>query len=108
MPASGWDCAEEEKIYSYVDCPELINQETCFNYTFSADNFEQVEPDLIVNELDAGEGCWMQINRTIDGSYGTVSLEYDNRYLYVFDDLVDQYESGMQLGLVWDLTNLLA
>jgi len=42
----------------------------------------------------------MQVNRTSDGSYGTVSLEYDNRYLYVFDEMVDTYESGMPLGLI--------
>ena len=42
----------------------------------------------------------MQIDRTRDGSYGTVTLEYNNRALYVFDDYELSYESGMKLGLI--------
>ena len=52
-------CAENDKIKNYFDCPELINQEQCANYTFTADNFNQTEPIVAENVLNAGEGCWM-------------------------------------------------
>lgn len=86
QPADSWDCLEEERIYSYVDCVEVVNQEKCFNYTFTVDDFEMDEPHKLVNSLNPGEGCWLQINRTLDGSYGTVSVEYDDPDIVVFDD----------------------
>jgi len=52
MAGEAWDCVEEDRTYSYVDCPEAINQATCFNYTFTADGFDQIEPDILVNELN--------------------------------------------------------
>ena len=99
-------CAESDKIHKYYDCPELINQEQCSNYTFTSENFNQTEPVVVENILNAGEGCWMQINRTADGSYGTVAIEYDNQYLYIFDEMVPTYESGMELGLIEEETSL--
>ena len=78
----------------------------CANYTFTADNFDQQQPIVVVNELAEGQGCWMHINRTVDGSFGTVALEYDNKYLYLFDDLADTYESGKPLGLIEEQTAL--
>ena len=51
-------------------------------------------------ELFEGEACWMQINRTEDGSYGTMSIVKDNRHLFVFDEYEFSYESGSLLGLV--------
>jgi len=98
------NCALKDRTTSYVDCPLAINQENCFNYTFTADNFDQIEPNILVNQLEAGEACWLEANRTTDGSYGTIAIEYDNRYLYVFDDLVENYKSGMQLGLIEEPT----
>ena len=57
-------CEQSEKIQSFVECPTQINQELCTNYTFTAENFEQAEPIVQQNVLGAGEGCWMQVNRT--------------------------------------------
>ena len=102
MAASDFNCLESDKILNYYDCPEVISQEQCSNYTFTAANFDQTEPIVESNELVQGEGCWMEINRSADGSYGTVTIEYDNRYLYVFDELIPTYESGIELGLIED------
>ena len=99
-------CADSDKILNYFDCPEVINQEQCSNYTFTSENFNQTEPILVDNVLNAGEGCWMQINRTADGSYGTVAIEYDNQYLYIFDETIPTYESGLELGLIEEATSL--
>ena len=99
-------CAENDKIMNFFDCPELINQEQCANYTFTAENFNQTEPIVAENVLNAGEGCWMQIERTADGSYGTVAIEYDNQYLYIFDEFIPTYESGIELGLLEENTAL--
>ena len=83
----------------------MINYESCANYTFTEENFDIPEGNVtIVNELGAGEGCWMQINRTASGSYGTVAIEYDSPYLYVFDDYIPTYESGEPLGLIEEQT----
>ena len=106
MADSDFDCGEDDKILNYFDCPEVVNQEQCANYTFTSENFNQIEPIVEANVLNAGEGCWMQINRTPDGSYGTVAIEYDNRYLYIFDEFVPTYESGIELGLHEEATAL--
>jgi hypothetical protein len=47
----------------------------------------------IVNQvtLNEGSGCWMTINRTIDGSYGTMAINSNDDYLLVFDDFVSEY-----------------
>ena len=88
-------------VSDFTLCPEAINQERCHDYTFTIDNFNQTEPIWNENILDAGEGCWLQINRTADGSYGTMGIEYgDNRYIYVFDEFEIEYETGMKLGLI--------
>ena len=86
MPEDAWDCAEEDKITSYVDCPEEIVEDTCSNYTFTKTDFSLEEPVTISNDLAFGQACWMEIDRTPDGSYGTVALTYDNHFLYVFDE----------------------
>ena len=106
MPASDFDCGESDKVMSYYDCPNVINQEQCTDYTFTRDNFDQVEPIVEANVLNAGEGCWMQIDREPDGSYGTVAIEYDNRYIYIFDEFIPTYESGIELGLLEEATAL--
>ena len=100
MALSAWDCADEDKVYSYTECPASIVEDKCSNYTFTVDNFDQTEPVVVTNELAFGESCYMQIDRQIDGSYGTVALEYDNVFLFVFDEYVPSYESGTLLGLI--------
>ncbi len=50
--------------------------------------------------LNNGEACFMNINRTIDGSYGTVSFNYTDPYVLVFDKMQPYYTPGDQLGLV--------
>ena len=106
MPLSDRGCAENDKILKYSDCPEVINQEQCSDYTFTQDNFNQTEPIIVDNVLNAGEGCWMQINRTAEGSYGTVAIEFDDQYLYIFDNYIPTYESGTLLGLLEEATAL--
>ena len=59
MEAAAWDCADEDKVYSYTECPAAIVEDTCSNYTFTSDNFGQEEPVQVTNELAFGESCWM-------------------------------------------------
>ena len=103
MDAATWDCGENDKIRSYADCAESISF-SCSNYTFTAENFGQAEPVVVSNDLDQGAGCWMHINRTLDGSYGTLAIEYDNPFLFVFDEKELIYESGTSLGLIEEPT----
>jgi len=100
MHKSSWDCLEEDKISTFERCPELVQPDSCLNYTFTKDNFEQVTPEMHVLELLDGEGCWLQIDREPDGSYGTMSIVHESRFLFVFDDLEPHYKSGTKLGLV--------
>ena len=51
-------------------------------------------------ELLEGEACWVQINRTIDGSYGTLTIQHHNRFLFVFDEIETSYAPGLELGLL--------
>jgi hypothetical protein len=37
-----------------------------------------MEPDVRDVTLDAGAGCYITINRTNDGSFGTVQVQTDN------------------------------
>lgn len=53
-----------------------------------------MEPVTVAMTLQAGSSCWVSINRTMDGSFGTVAIESSDPYLLVFDDTSAQYESG--------------
>ena len=48
----------------------------------------------------------MSIARTTDGSYGTVTIQYDNPYLYVFDEYQWDVASGDRLGLIEEATQV--
>ena len=50
--------------------------------------------------LMQGEACIMTIDRTISGSYGTVTIQYDNPYLMVFDEINTDFVSNDKLGLI--------
>lgn len=50
--------------------------------------------------LQAGASCWVTINRTMDGSYGTLAINSTDPYLLVFDDSDTQYVSGDLIGLI--------
>ena len=41
-----------------------------------------------------GYGCYIKIDRTEDGSYGTVAIQYDDPSILVFDQYNRQYVSG--------------
>ena len=100
MSDTDWDCLEDDKILTFEQCPESITTNTCANYTFTEENIDQQEPVMQTIELLEGEACWTKINRTIDGSYGTLSIFHENRHLFVFDELERQYRVGDELGLL--------
>ena len=50
--------------------------------------------------LDEGKTCSITINRTQDGSYGTMSFNTNDPYLLIFDDLIFEYQSKEPLGLL--------
>eukprot|EP00352_Strombidinopsis_acuminata_P004234 CAMPEP_0176380780 /NCGR_PEP_ID=MMETSP0126-20121128/31377_1 /TAXON_ID=141414 ORGANISM="Strombidinopsis acuminatum, Strain SPMC142" /NCGR_SAMPLE_ID=MMETSP0126 /ASSEMBLY_ACC=CAM_ASM_000229 /LENGTH=56 /DNA_ID=CAMNT_0017744253 /DNA_START=295 /DNA_END=465 /DNA_ORIENTATION=- len=50
--------------------------------------------------IPEGEGCYVSINRTYDGSYGTVSFNYETDFIYVFDDINQDYLTGDELGMI--------
>ena len=101
---ASWDCAEEDKIKNYWECPQSIDNSRCGNYTFTRDDFEREEEVVGTFSLNEGVGCWMQIDREQDGSYGVAAIDYDNPYLLVFDDFDLNYEPREPLGLVEEST----
>ena len=105
-PNDSWQCAEEDKIVNFADCPRKIENKRCGNYTFTSNDFERediVDKNFKLNE---GVGCWMKIDRAFDGSYGTATLKFDNPYLMVFDEFDFDYKSGDTLGLIEESTYL--
>ena len=64
----------------------------CPNYTFTGESFG-MEPALYNVTLIEGYSCYITINRTQDGSYGTVAVQSDDPYLLVFDEYIDEYNS---------------
>ena len=97
---------DDEWITSYFDCPERYVTSGCGNFTFTDETFGVSGDSAIVDSmrLMQGEACIMSIDRTIDGSYGTVTIQYDNPYLMVFDDINTEFVSNDRLGLVEEST----
>ena len=88
----------------YWECPQRIDNDRCGNYTFTKDDFDREDEVIKAFTLQEGVACWMQIDRTPDGSYGQATIDYDNPYLLVFDEYNLEYESGDGLGLVEEPT----
>ena len=88
----------------YTECPQYIDNSRCGNYTFTFEDFDKEEPESRAFTLNEGVGCWMQIDRVADGSYGVVTIDYDNPYLLVFDEYDLDYVAGEGLGLVEEPT----
>ena len=40
-PNDSWDCAEEDKILNFAECPKEITNDRCGNYTFTEEDFER-------------------------------------------------------------------
>ena len=60
-----------------------------------------MHPEMRMQELFEGEGCWVRIDREPDGSYGTMRIVYENRFIFVFDKQKHHhYKSGDELGLL--------
>ena len=57
-------------------------------------------PQIYNVTLIEGNSCYITINRTQDGSYGTVAIKSDDPYLLVFDEDVAEYTSKEPLGLI--------
>ena len=50
--------------------------------------------------IDKGQGCYVYINRWLNGSYGTVSFDYPNSSsILIFDGYQSQVKPGDLLGL---------
>jgi len=73
--------------------------DVCPDYTFTSDSFG-MEPAVYNVTLVEGNSCYITINRTQDGSYGSLSIKSDDPYLLVFDEDVLEYTSKEQLGLI--------
>jgi len=67
-------------------CAKQIQNQACKNETFTKETFG-AEPTSAKVTLGNGEACFMSINRTVDGSYGTVSFNYTDPYVLVFDPI---------------------
>ena len=66
--------------------------DVCPSYTFDSESFG-MEPVIYNVTLVEGNSCYITINRTIDGSYGTVSVKTEDPYLLIFDEDVLEYTS---------------
>ena len=96
------DCDEQDKIKTYWDCPQRYVPSTCGNYTFTEDDFEMSGENALTKQmrLNQGEACVMSIDRTTDGSFGSVRIQYDNPYIMVFDEYDWIFLSNDYLGLL--------
>ena len=97
---------DEAPIESYFDCPQRYVTATCSNHTFTNQDFNR-SGELAVRKsmtLQAGEACMISIDRTTDGSYGTVTIQYDNPYLMVFDDTKIDFATDDRVGLIEEPT----
>lgn len=65
-----------------------------------------MEPDVYDVTLDGGASCYITIDRTSDGSFGTVQIQSDNQDLLVFDDEFFEFSESTVLGLVEVASNL--
>ena len=59
-----------------------------------------MEPVIVDGTLGKGNSCYMTINRTMDGSYGTMSINSQDPYLLVFDEFEPEYQNQDRLGLI--------
>ena len=59
-----------------------------------------MEPEVVNVTLTEGTSCSITINRTSDGSYGTMAIKTEDPYLLIYDDEVFEYESKEPLGLI--------
>ena len=99
LPSSWADCLENDRIYTQEACANSISQD-CPSYTFDETTYSMAEPDTFQVTLNEGNGCYVEINRTQGGSYGTLTIESNDPYLLVFDDYILEYETNTALGLV--------
>ena len=49
--------------------------------------------------LLGGYGCYINIERDFNGSYGTVNFAFKDPNLYIFDSYLHTVTSGMELGM---------
>eukprot|EP00349_Pseudokeronopsis_sp_Brazil_P001950 CAMPEP_0202960072 /NCGR_PEP_ID=MMETSP1396-20130829/4241_1 /ASSEMBLY_ACC=CAM_ASM_000872 /TAXON_ID= /ORGANISM="Pseudokeronopsis sp., Strain Brazil" /LENGTH=73 /DNA_ID=CAMNT_0049679053 /DNA_START=299 /DNA_END=517 /DNA_ORIENTATION=+ len=47
-----------------------------------------------------GYGCYMTMERTVDGSYGTVTFEFEDTNLVIIDNFQQFVKTGDKLGMV--------
>ena len=59
-----------------------------------------MEPEIVPVTLAEGNSCYISIDRTQGGSYGTMAIRTLDPYLLIFDDEVFEYQSETHLGLV--------
>lgn len=64
----------------------------CMNMTFTAQSIRTTQSQGY--GLLPGYGCYIKIDRLEDGSYGTLTLVYDDENVRVFDDYNMNYQSG--------------
>ncbi len=75
----------------------LEGWQDCTNVTYTDSSVGTVSQYAF--GLPPGQGCYIQIDRIRNGSYGTMTVNYDDPSILVFDNEQRDYQSGTELGL---------
>ena len=98
LPSSWAGCPDTDRITDKNACGEGVDVD-CPQYTFTNETFG-MEPELFNVTLTEGTSCSITINRTSDGSYGTMAIKTEDPYLLVYDEDIFEYVSKEPLGLI--------
>lgn len=91
LPLKSTQCSPNQIIYKDYQCVESFSD--CTNVTFTQNSVSQ-SVQFGFN-LQPGSGCYIQINRLNNGSYGSMAVSYDDpTSILVFDGYEKNYQSG--------------
>eukprot|EP00347_Sterkiella_histriomuscorum_P019878 403339966 len=96
LPTKSPQCATSQMVLRNYQCMEGFAE--CTNMTFTSLSTGQITTQGY--GLLPGYGCYIRIERLEDGSIGTLTLQFDDPAIKVFDDYNLNYKSGQQLGLL--------
>lgn len=95
LPVKSTSCPAKEMVKNNYQCVE--GYQLCSNVTFNQNSVGS--SNTYGYGLPAGQGCYIQIDRDRNGSYGTVAINFDDPSIIVFDSKVKNYQAGQVLGL---------
>ena len=98
--ADDTSCPAADIIWQPEDCvQEVVN---CTSMVFNASSFQAEH--ILEQTLLPGRGCWLEISRTLNGSWGQVTVEVDEEEdigkILIYDD-----DLPLDKAKDWDIDN---